>query len=166
MAPAAHAEFEVTSPDGRRIVLYDNGTWRYTAGQPADVTPDPKDEGVQAVLTLEKKTEHGPNCRFSVRLVNNFTYEIKTIVPFYAAYRHDGVIYDTVSAASGFTSIKPGDQQVREFEFVGITCDKISRVQVLGGDRCDMGDLTKFADKGRCLARIQVVESKIIRFDK
>ena len=29
LSAAAHADFEVTGPDGRRIVLKDDGTWRY-----------------------------------------------------------------------------------------------------------------------------------------
>ena len=177
LAHPAHAEFELTGPDGRRIMLYDNGTWRYTSVKEKDTAGDKtKEKGtaedkttekVQAVLTLEGKIERGTNCRFAVRLVNNYPYEIKSLIPYYAAYRADGVLYDTVSAASGFTSMKPGDEQTREFEFVNITCQKIAHVQVVRGDRCEMGDLYKFSDKkGECLARVRVVASDLVRFDK
>ena len=174
LAYPAHADFELTGPDGRRIVLYDNGTWRYTGVKSQDTAVKDKDtaedktkEKIQAVLTLGRKTERGTNCRFAVHLVNHFPYEIRSLIPYYAAYREDGVIYDTVSASSGFTSMKPGDEQGREFEFVGITCQKIARVQVVGGDRCEMGDLYKFSEKkGECLTRVRVVESDLVRFDK
>ena len=163
----AHADLELTTPDGRRVVLYDNGTWRYTGVKGGDAADDNTKDTIQAVLTLERKTERGTNCRFAVRLVNNFPYEIRSLVPYYAAYRADGVIYDTVSAPSGFTSMKPGDEQGREFEFVNITCPKIARVQVVGGDHCELGDLSKYsAKKGECLARVRVVASELVRFDK
>ena len=176
LAYPALADIEVTGPDGRRIVLYENGTWRYTGMKDKDTAADTRDkeaaadntkEKIHADLILERKIERGTNCRFAVRLVNNFPYEIRSLIPYYAAYREDGVIYDTVSAGSGFTSMKPGDEQRREFEFVNITCPKIARVQVVGGDRCEMGELYKFSEtKGACLARIRVVESDLVRFDK
>jgi len=68
------------------------------------------------VLTLERKTERGIGCRFAVRLVNNLPYEISSLVPYYAAYRANGVIYDTVASPASFTGMKPGDIQNREFE--------------------------------------------------
>ena len=169
LASAVHAEFEVTAPDGRRITMFENGTWRYAGVKGTDATPakDDRKETPLAVLTLVRKTERGTNCRFALHLVNNYPYEIRSLIPYYSAYREDGVIYDTVSASSGFTSMKPGDEQGREIEFVNITCQKIARVQVTGGDRCEMGDLYKFSDKkGECLARVRVVASDLVRFDK
>src|SRR3954467_5982050 len=91
LSPAAVADFEVTGPDGRRILLQQNGTWRY-------VEAKNKDEA--AVLVLERKTERERSCGFAVRLTNNLPYEIENIVLYYSAYRNDGVIYDTVSAGS------------------------------------------------------------------
>jgi hypothetical protein len=152
------ADFEVTGPDGRRILLKDDGTWRYVE--------EAQKEG-EAVLSLERKTDLGTVCRFVLRLVNNLPYEIRSLVPYYAAYRANGVIYDTVSSASAFTALKPGDQTTRELEFKGLGCADIVRVQVVGGDRCEMGELTKYSDvKGACLARVRVVESNLVRFDK
>jgi len=169
LSPVALADVELTGPDGRRILLKDNGTWRYVEAAERDPAEDKgkgKDEG-EAVLLLERKIERGSNCRFVLRLVNNLPYEIRSLVPYYSAYRADGVIYDTVSAGSSFASMKPGDKLVREIDFTGIGCRDIVRVQVVGGDRCEMGDLDKFsAVKGRCLARVRVVESDLVRFDK
>ena len=163
----ARADFSGITPDGKRILLKDNGTWQYV--EPADkaATESKTQDRGEAVLTLERKIERGGNCRFAVRLVNNFPYEIRSLVPYYAAYRADGVIYDTVSSGSSFAAMKPGDALSREFEFVGIPCRDIARVQVVGGDRCDMGELDKFSSaKGACLARVRVVASDIVRFDK
>jgi hypothetical protein len=167
LSHAALADVELTGPDGRRILLKDNGTWRYVDAKDKDQADDKsKDEG-EAVLRLERKTAFGNNCRFTLRLVNNLPYEIRSLVPYYSAYRANGVIYDTVSSNSAFALLKPGDAQVRELEFRGIPCQDITRVQVVGGDRCEMGELDKFsALKGRCLARVRVVESDLVRFDK
>jgi hypothetical protein len=161
------ADFEVTGPDGRRIRLMDNGTWQYVEATDKDQAEGKTKVDGEAVLSLERKIERGSNCRFAVRLVNNLPYEIRSFVPYYSAYRADGVIYDTVSSLASFASMKPGDTLSREFEFRGIACRDVVRLQVVGGDRCDMGDLDKYsAAKGQCLARVRVVASDLIRFDK
>jgi hypothetical protein len=167
LAPAVHADFELATPDGRRVLLKDGGTWQYLeATDKAQAKGTPGQEG-EAVLTLERRIERGNNCRFALRLANNLPYEIRSLVPYYAAYRADGVIYDTVASPSSFASMKPGDTLRREIEFAGITCRDIARVQVVGGDRCDMGDLDKYTvTKGQCLARVRVVASDLVRFDK
>ena len=162
---AVRADFELAGPDGRRIRLMDNGTWQYVEAKDR-AEGKTKVEG-EAVLSLERKIERGSNCRFAVRLVNNLPYEIRSFVPYYSAYRADGVIYDTVSSLASFASMKPGDTLSREFEFRGIACRDIARLQVVGGDRCDMGDLDKYsAAKGQCLARVRVVASDLVRFEK
>ena len=44
---------------------------------------------------------------------------------------------------------------------------EIGGVQVGGGDRCEMGDLDKFSSvRGECLARVRVMASDVVRFDK
>lgn len=164
---AVGADFELAGPDGRQIRLMDNGTWKYVEAKDKDQAEGKAIVEGESVLSLERKIERGTNCRFAVRLVNNFPYEIKSLVPYYAAYRADGVIYDTVASLSSFASMKPGDSLSREFEFVGIACRDIVRLQVVGGDRCVMGDLDKFTGtKGQCLARVRVVPSDLVRFDK
>ena len=166
--PAAGADFEVTGPDGRRILLKDDDTWRYVGAKDKErarkTKEKPKDEG-EMILRVERKTEFGSSCRYDLRLVNNLPYEIRSIVPAFWAYRPNGVVYDRVLSA--FQSIKPGDSQSQEIHFHGITCQNIARVQVLGGDRCVMGDLDRFSEaKGECLAKVRVVASDLVRFEK
>jgi hypothetical protein len=164
-ATAARADFEVTGPDGRRILLKDDGTWRHldAAGEaPAKDKPTVKGEGV---LTLERRVELGPNCRFGLRLQNDTDYEIRNIVPTLSVYRANGVLYESNTLA--FYSIRPGNNLYREVLFQGITCKEIARLQVSGGDRCVMGDLDKFSyTGGACLERVRVVPSDLVRFDK
>lgn len=163
---SVQADFEVTAADGRRILLKDNGTWEYSETIGKDQVNDkPKDAG-EAVLLLERKAERGNGCRFVAQLVNNLPYEIKSFVPYYSIYRADGVIYDTVSSPSSYAGLKPGDKQSRQFEVIGIACKDIARVQVVGGDRCSMGDLYRLSEQGACLARVHVVGSDLVRFDK
>jgi hypothetical protein len=161
----ARADFEVAGPDGRRILLKDDGTWRYQEAvgdeKPAE---RPKVSG-EGVLSLERRVEEGPNCRFGLRLANNTNYEIQNIVPYIAAYRDNSVMYDT--RGIGFFSIKPGNSLYREVVFQGITCAEIARLQVTGGDRCVMGDLDRFsAEAGKCLERVRVMPSELVRFEK
>ena len=163
LSHAAQADFELTGSDGRRILLKDDGTWRYVEAKEKDQSKA-KETG-EAILRLERKIEGEGVCRFAVLLVNNLPYEIRSFVPQFSSYRANGVIYNTVS--SGFASLKSGDSQRREIPFRGIECRDITRLQVVGGDRCDMGELEKFSEsKGECLARIRVVESDVVRFDK
>jgi len=190
------ADFEVTGPDGRRILLKDDKTWSYlespaakpqaakAAAKEPEVTakdegaadkpkPEAKDasaaekkkEEGEAVLHLDGKIAGNRICRFQVRLVNNLPYEIRSLVPEFSVYRTSGVVYDTVFAGFGF--IRPGDTQRREVRFNGIACEEILRVQVGGGDRCEMGELDKFSSvRGQCLGRVRVVASEVVRFDK
>ena len=59
------------------------------------------------------------------------------------------------------------DRIRRAVRFVGIGCADIARLQIQGGDRCDMGDLNKFSDvKGECLARVRVLPSELLPFEK
>jgi hypothetical protein len=161
LAPTALADFEVTGPDGARLLLKDNGTWQRVEAD------DKAKEAGEALLQLERKAERGNGCRFTIQLVNNLPYEIRSFVPYFSIYRASGVVYDTVSSASSFTFVRPGDRQTREFEVTGIGCPDIARVQVVGGDRCEMGDLHRFSDvKGQCLGRVRVVASDLVRFDK
>lgn len=168
LLPAAGADFEVTGPDGRRILLKDDGTWRYVEAKDKDKDTKPAkkpgDEG-EAVLRVERKTEVGNSCRYELRLVNNLPYEIRSLAPAFSARRANGVVYDMVLSA--FQAIRPGDSQSQEILFRGIPCRDIARVQVLGGDRCVMGDLDRFTiATGECLAKVRVVASDLVRFDK
>jgi hypothetical protein len=84
---AARADIELTGPDGRRILLLDNGAWRYVEAKDSDQGGNKiKDEG-EAVLSLERKVDRGNNCRFVLRIVNNLPYEIRSLVPYYGVSR-------------------------------------------------------------------------------
>ena len=165
----AWADFELTGPDGRRILLKDDRTWQYLESQDRDKAQDRdqdkiKEEG-EAVLRLDTKLERSGSCHFALVLVNNLRYQIRSLVPQFTASSVSGAIYDTVF--SRFGSLKPGDSQRVEIQFRGVACRNIARVQVVGGDRCDMGELNRFShEKGPCLARVRVVESDLVRFDK
>ena len=182
---AVAADFEVTGPDGRRILLKDDGTWQYVDAknkeQPREPGKEPdKESGKEpgkeataekpkivgeAVLSLERKVDGGGGCIFGLRLVNRFAHPIQSIVPTFSAVRSSGVAYDSVT--TGFVSLKPGDVQNREILFRGIYCQDIARLQVSGGDRCVMGDLDRFSfEEGECLSRVRVVKSDLVRFDK
>jgi hypothetical protein len=163
--PAAYADFEVTAPDGRRLLLKDDGTWRPLGTSDKDSAGDPSAETGVAILRLERKTDAPPGCRLALKLVNTFPYEIRSLVLSFSALRPTGVVYETISA--GFFLIKPGDSQSREAQFQGITCPDIARVQVGGGDRCVMGDLDRYSiGEGVCLAQVRVVASDLMRFEK
>jgi hypothetical protein len=167
LAQLAWADVELTAPDGRRVLLKDDGTWRYDDMIVKEKANERSSEGGEAILLLERRVERGNNCRFVVQLVNNLTYEIRNFVPYFSAYRANGVLHDTISSLSAFTILRPGDTQNREIEFTGIACQSIARLQVVGGDRCEMGDLNKFSEaKGQCLARVRVVSSDLLRFEK
>src|SRR5262249_40960448 len=128
---AARADVEVTGPDGRRVLLKDDGTWRYldTKDKASAKDKEPAKErprlAGEAVLRLERKTEiGGGTCRFGLQLTNNFPYVITSFVPTFSIYRpNTDVVYHSVSA--GFFAIKPGDSQNREVEFRGIACKDI-----------------------------------------
>jgi len=186
--PALSAELEAVTPEGRHVLLRDNGTWVYIETKPRDAQAQgakgqdskPKDAKAQEakndkkdgelLLLLDRKTELGSTCRFGLQLVNKMPYEVTSLVLSFSAYRPDGVLYATETPGSQFGSLKPGNVQRRELEFRGITCGDIARLQVSGGDRCTMGDLHRWSDiaevKGQCLARVKVVESNLVRFDK
>jgi hypothetical protein len=165
LAQTCLADIELSTPDGRRVLLKDDGTWRYQdATDAANAAARPKQEG-EAVLTLQQKVERGNHCRVVVELVNNLPYEIRSLIPYLSAYRANGVMHETKSVA--FQSIRPSDKVSRSVDFNRITCSEIARVQVTGGDRCEMGDLNRFSDaKGQCLALVKVTPSDLARFDK
>ena len=155
------ADFEVTAPEGDRILIKDDGTWIRLEKKASDTSK----EGSKAVLRLESQTELGVGCRYLLRLQNDFSYEIRSIVPAFFAYRPTGAIYDTQSV--NFNTLRPGDSQTRQIQFLGIACKDIARLQVGGGDRCELGELDRFSnEKGECLSRVRVVESDLVQFDK
>ncbi len=160
----APGDFEVTGPDGRRILLKADKTWTYLPGEPAKEEDKPTFTG-EAVLTLERMEDAGQNCRLGFRMRNDTNQEIRNIVPRFVVYRTSGVAYESRTLA--FYSINPGNSVARETLFRGIACNEIGRVQVTGGDRCVMGELDRFSySAGVCLERVRVSPSERVRFDK
>lgn len=168
LAPA-HADVELRGPDGRRILLKDDGTWRYldavAAQAGAAVASAPAGPKPTADLHLLRRVEIPGGCGFVLALINNLPYEVRSLVPEFTVQRASGVVYS--AQVLGFGPVKPGDIFQRDLRVMGIACQDIGRLQVGGGDRCDMGELNKFSDaKGECLARVRVVPNEVITFDK
>jgi hypothetical protein len=163
---AARADFELDDGRGKRILLKDDGTWRYVdVPARSSAASEPAQEQPQADLLLEKRIEAHGGCRFELVLVNTLPYAINNLVPEFAVYRANGVEYRALTA--GFGPVRPGDRGRRVVQFEGIGCADIAKIQVRGGDRCDMGELQKFSDAvGECLARVRVQPSKLLTFEK
>ena len=166
IAGLTDADFELRDASGRRIQLKDNGTWRYLDATPAagakalDGKPQPL-----ADLQLLSRADSPGGCQFDFRLTNHLPYEIRSLVPDFAAHRANGVVYSTQTLA--FIALKAGDQRQRALRFDGIACADISKLQVLGGDRCEIGEIDRFTEgKGVCLAQLRVVPSDTIKFEK
>ena len=158
--PAAWTDFEVKAPDGRTLLILDNGTWRAVTSASA-ATP----AGALAELQVTRRVETGESCTYTVTLINQLPYEIGSFVPDLAVFRTNGVEYASLSIS--FTAIKSGDRRQREAHFSGIACSAIARLQVQRGDRCEMGDLNRFSDaNGQCLARVRVTPSDLVKFEK
>jgi hypothetical protein len=164
----ARADFELSDSNGRRILLKDNGTWKFADaedGKDKDPGATPAAPEAQADLQLMRRVDAAGGCQFNIMVTNHLSYEIESLVPAFAAQRNSGVIYATKSI--GFAAVKPGDSRVRQLLFEGISCQDITKLHVVGGDRCEMGELNRFTDgKGKCLALVRVVPSDLLKFEK
>lgn len=170
-AGGARADFELSDAQGRRILLKDDGTWRYVDGNAvsaeaaASAASAPKKDDPPAELTLNDRRALGGGCAFSLTLKNTLPYEIRSLVLDFSVLRANGVAYRTNNM--GFGTIRPGDQRTREVRFDGIACDEVATLKVSGGDRCEMGELHKFSDvKGECLARVKLLPTTLLKFEK
>jgi hypothetical protein len=166
--PAAQADIEVTDPAGRRILLKDDGTWRVIETQepaPAASAAEAEQPTEFAELRLLRQIDTSGGCRYEFELANTLPYEIRSLVPYFAAHRASGVVYATESVAFG--PVKPGATIRRALSVAGITCSDIARLRVHGGDRCEMGELNRFSDaKGQCLARLRIEPSSTVKIEK
>lgn len=170
VVPCARAvDFEVAGPDGRRVLLKDDGTWRYAEekgrsamGPESAAKPS---AGGEAIVSLDRREEFGGGCRFAIELTNNFPHIIQSLIPTFLAIRANGVAFDGQTAA--FIAVRPGVAQTREILFRGIACGEIVRLQIDGGNGCVMGELDRFSPRdGKCLAHVRVVPSDLVRFEK
>lgn len=162
LLPAVRAaDMEVKDPAGRPVLLKDDGTWRYLDGKgskPAAVTES-------AQLQLLRQTDDSGGCSYEFEFDNTLPYEVRSLVPYFAVVRANGVVYATESLSFG--PVKPGAKTQRTLRFSGITCGEVTKVQVQGGDRCEMGELSRFTESpGACLSRLRVQPSTLVKFEK
>ena len=153
------ADLTVTTPDGRQVILHDNGTWSLA----------PAGEGAKAQrsasLTLEKKFDLPRGCRLGLRLQNDLSAQIRSLVLRFTAYKGEQIPFETVSR--GYSYIKPTTSQYQEISFRGIACDEISSVEVAAARNCHVGDLTKYsAEASDCLNLVDVTVSDILPIAK
>ncbi|MCV2367559.1 hypothetical protein [Roseateles oligotrophus] len=165
----ARADFELTDKKGRRVLLKDNGTWRFI--EPKDGAASAPEAKVELntdnliELQLLRRFDAPGGCRFDLSLANNLPHEVKNLVPDFIALRSNGAVYG--STLSSFAAVKPGESRNRSIQFAGIACTEIAKLQVTGADRCEMGELNKFTEsKGKCLSTIRVLPSDLLKFEK
>ncbi|MFO1330365.1 MAG: hypothetical protein U1F56_23680 [Rubrivivax sp.] len=155
------ADVELKTPDGRAILVKTDGTWVFVE---AEAKP-PIEPSQMAVLKMLDLRPVPDGCEYQFELDNRQPYEVRSLIPDIKVYRKGGAFY--VENTIPFGRILPGDRQLRRVVVRGLSCPDIERLQVAGGDRCDMGDLNKFTDgKGLCLARVRVESSDKLTFDK
>jgi hypothetical protein len=158
-SPIAIADVTITIPDGRQVLLRDNGTWSVVE------QGEDGESRRYAVLTLENKENLARGCRLGLRLQNNLSAHIRSLVLRFTAYKGEDIQFETVSR--GFSFLKPTLSQYQEIQFRGITCDEITSVQVAGARNCHVGDLTKYsAEAHHCLNLVDVVHSDILPIAK
>ena len=156
-APTVWSAQEATTNDGMRVMLHDNGTWKRI--------PQKNENPERAGLTVERVEELPTGCRIGMRLNNQLTAPIRSLVLRFTAYKEGPVAYETVTR--GFSFIKPTDSQYQETLFRGITCPEIAQLQVHGADKCHVGELTKYSSNEKsCLALVHVADSDLIKIFK
>ncbi|MEJ6007455.1 hypothetical protein WG899_18045 [Paucibacter sp. AS339] len=165
----ARADFELVDKKGRRVLLKDNGTWRFIESKDgAASAPEEKAEvklDNMLELQITRRVESPGGCTFELALANKLPFELRNLVPDFSAYRANGLIHST--QLTSFAWIKPSEVRSKSVQFNGIACWDIARLQVHGGDRCEVGELNKFTEaKGKCLAAIKVVPSELLTFEK
>lgn len=168
-ATAAMADVEAQDAQGRRYLLKADGTWQAVEAAAAAASDaasaPPAAPPPQAALSLLRRADEPAGCRFEMEMVNTLGYEIRMLTPEFTVFRANDVAYSAKTI--DFGPLRPGDRNLRRVLFGGIACGEIAALRVGGGDRCVMGELTKFTDvKGECLARVDVRPSALLPFEK
>ena len=157
--PLAWADREAVTGDGERVLLKDDGTWEPITGNAEEAPAE------QARLTLERRQNLQTGCRFGLRLHNDLSTPIRSLVLRFTAYKPGPVAYETVTR--GYSFIKPTDSQYQDILFRGLDCADILQLQVHGANNCHVGELTKYSDGAdRCLSLVKVVESDLVKIFK
>ena len=104
-------------------------------------------------------------CRIDLRMQNNLGFKIRSLVPKFAAYNTEGVLYE--SRSTSFGAIKPTRDQYQKIQFNGIGCNQISLLKVHSAAHCTMGEIDKYnEEEGQCLSHIFVQPSDLINISK
>lgn len=160
VAASAGAGQQATLDDGRKVLLKDDGRWEYLTPEDAE-TEDQHHAG----LKVERRETIPQGCRLGLRLQNDLTSRIRSLVLRFTAYKPGPIAYETVSR--GFSHIKPTDNQYREIRFRDIACEEIAQIQVHGAKNCHVGELTKYSDgEDTCLSLVHVNDSDLIKIYK
>jgi len=121
--------------------------------------------GEAAVLSVANVSSQATGCHIGLRLTNNLPYPVDMLVLDISAYTERDVMFEELSVA--FQGIKPTLNQYQKVRVSGITCDKVTRLKIHGGDRCRMGPLARMSfDRGECLKKVHVEESGLISISK
>ena len=154
----AAAATDVVTDDGKRVRLYEDYTWEYIEVEEEEITPN-------LILHVLSRTTTRGNCVVGLQLQNSASYRVVSLVPQFTAYIKNDLHFDNVFVS--FQSLKPTLRQYQELVFKRVTCEDITRIEVHGGDRCNMEELNRYStDKGLCLQRIKVVPSPLIVISK
>ena len=121
--------------------------------------------GEAAVLSVANVSSQATGCHIGLRLTNNLPYPIDMFVFDIAAYTEKDVVFEELSVS--FLGVKPTLHQYQKVRVSGITCDKVTRLKIHGGDRCRMGPYARMSfDRGECLKKVHVEESGLISISK
>ncbi|MBL8448159.1 MAG: hypothetical protein JNJ44_12180 [Zoogloeaceae bacterium] len=148
-------------PDGRQILLRHDGTWRYAG----EAVGEPPSAGGEALLSVVGRSDDGRDCRITFELVNRLPYAIHSLVPTFVAYRASGSPNRQVSV--NFNGLFPEGAQRRTALYEGIACGDIARLQMIGGDRCTMGELDLLSSSGdECLSRVRIQPGRFVPLNR
>lgn len=157
LSTAVWSAQEAVTNDGSRVMLNDDGTWTAIAQKDRETS--------QAQLVVERVEPLPTGCRIGLRLQNELSSPIRSLVLRFTAYKQGPVAYETVTR--GFSFIKPTDSQYQEVLFRGIACEDIVQLQVHSAEKCHVGDLTKYSSSTKsCLALVHVADSGLIKVFK
>jgi len=122
-------------------------------------------QGEAAVLSIVNVASQPTGCHIGLRMTNNLPYPIDMLVLDVAAHTDSDVLFEELSVA--FQGIKPTLSQYQKVRVSGISCDKVSRLRIHGGDRCRMGPYARMSfEQGECLKKVVVEDGGLIRMSK
>ena len=154
---AALANTTAITLDGKSVQLKSDNTWEYSS----PLVPDTR----HANLSVEHVDSGDNHCRLGLKLQNNLSDKITSIVFRFSAYNNENISLDTIT--KGFQHIKPTHQKYKEITFSGLSCSRINYIRVHGADRCEIGKLNKFsAEKGICMNLVNIEASDEIAIIK